>query len=75
MIGWERSGVLLLIERMAAIGHRNVNTFYLVSLHSSEREPQPTPGEETEPFAGLLNLRGADFVVAYNSVDADLVHL
>ena len=43
-------------------------------LYFSKGEPQPAPGEETEPISRLVNLRGADLVAANMAVDANLVH-
>jgi hypothetical protein len=56
------------------LNNRNAYTFDFISLHFSEREPQPQPGEETEPCTGLFNLRGADFCLTDESVDAYLKH-
>lgn len=75
-IGLEGSGLLLLMVDVCRRAVRGDPAIAFLSFPSllSEREPQPHPGEETEPSVGLFNLRNADFAATDNvSVQADLV--
>jgi hypothetical protein len=74
-IDWEGSGFLSLMNDAGRRVSRDaaVLRFHFL-LKLPEGEPQPYPGDETEPIAGLLNRANADFCLRCSAIDADFVH-